>query len=221
MLPRGFMATEVRSIPTDQVVRLNVQWNAYQALVDSLGDHSRARLTFDGEALEIMSPGPKHERIVKQIDALISTIVLEWNFNIEGTGSTTFRKIGETGFEADESYYIQHADQIRDLDEIDLSIPPPPDLNVEVDISNLRDDKKKLYARLGLPEFWRYRDDRLEAFALSGEQYAAIDVSVVIPGLPINQIQQRLRASGSRLTMITSWQHWLRENRQLHEAAKL
>jgi hypothetical protein len=45
----------------DQVVRLKVSRTAYDALVESLGDDGHVRLAYDGEYLEIMSPGPLHE----------------------------------------------------------------------------------------------------------------------------------------------------------------
>jgi hypothetical protein len=34
-----------------------MSWSAYEALVESLGDDNHARLSYDGEYLEIMSPG--------------------------------------------------------------------------------------------------------------------------------------------------------------------
>ena len=71
--------------------------------------------------------------------------------------STTFRLADEeVGKEADTSFYIAHEEMIRDKDEIDLAVDPPPDLAIEVD--NLANSLGKLpiYAALRVPEVWRY-----------------------------------------------------------------
>ena len=48
---------------------------------------------------------------------------------------------------------------------------------MEVDIISRRNDKSELYARLGIAEFWRYRNDLFQAFALKDSVFASIDVS--------------------------------------------
>ena len=47
-------AQPVSTDTDDQVVHLKVSWPIYEALVESLGDDSHLRLTYDGEFLEIM-----------------------------------------------------------------------------------------------------------------------------------------------------------------------
>jgi Uma2 family endonuclease len=163
----------------DQVVHLRVSWDAYEALSSSVGDRGSALLSFDGEILEIMSPGSKHERIANRIAYLLSAVVIVWRVNLEETGSTTFKGAGGRGFEADKSYYIQNAAKVRDFDAVDLAVDPPPDLVVEVDITNRRTDKSETYASMGIPEFWRYREERLEAYALTDRTYARIEASHV------------------------------------------
>ena len=100
------MAVKTRHTEADHVVLLQVTWDAYQALVEGLGEGSSARLTYDGQTLESMSPGSKHERVADRLGDLVSAVVTEWKFNIEGTGLTTFQQPGERGFVADKSYYI-------------------------------------------------------------------------------------------------------------------
>ena len=46
-------------------------------------------------------------------------------------------------------------------DTIDLTVDPPPDLIVEVDISHPSLDKFPIYASLGIPEVWRHNGDTL------------------------------------------------------------
>jgi Uma2 family endonuclease len=209
-------STSAVPIDNDQVVHLSVSWEAYKALSASMGDESSPRLIYDGETLEIMSPGSRHERIAARIADLLSAIVTEWEFNIESTRSTTF-EAQPHGFEGDDTYYIASAPKVRDWDNVSLATDPPPDLIIEIDISKRRFDKKALYARIGIPEFWRFDGESgLEAFALIDGAYVAIDVSLVIPGLPVEQIAKRLERKADRLTIAKEWQQWLRDNRKLH-----
>ncbi len=203
-------------IDSDQIIHLRVSWEAYKALSASIGDDSSPRLVYDGETLEIMSPGSRHERIAARIAYLLSSVVSEWDFNIESTRSTTF-EAQPHGFEGDDSYYIASAPKVQNWDNISLATDPPPDLVIEIDISKRRFNKKTLYANIGIPEFWRYDDIAgLEAFSLIGDAYIAIDVSRVIPGLPIAEIAKRIAHKADRLTIVKEWQQWLRDNRSLH-----
>jgi Uma2 family endonuclease len=126
-------------IDSDQVIHLNISWEAYQGLSAGMGDDSSPRLVYDGETVEIMSPGSKHQRIVARIADLLSGIVTEWEFNAESTRSTTFDRQPH-GFEGDDTYYIASAAKIRDWDNVSLATDPPPDLIIEVDISKRRFD---------------------------------------------------------------------------------
>jgi Uma2 family endonuclease len=204
-------------IDNDQVVHLSVSWEAYKALSASMGDASSPRLVYDGETLEIMSPGSRHERIAARIADLLAVVVTEWELNIESTRSTTF-EAQPHGFEGDDTYYIAGAANVRDWDNVNLATDPPPDLIIEVDISKRRLDKKSLYARIGIPEFWRFDGQiGLEAFGLIDGAYVKIYVSRVVPGLPVDQIAKRLERKADRLTITKEWQQWLRDNRSLHD----
>ena len=78
---------------------------------------------------------------------------------------------------------------MRSKDEIDLEVDPPPDLAIE--IVNKVDSTKALalYARIGVPEVWRYkaRTKKLWFGRLVGDRYESIEHSLNIqqltPGL--------------------------------------
>jgi hypothetical protein len=64
----------------------------------------------------------------------------------------TFRREDlDRGLEPDNCYYIQHEAAVRERDEIDLTIEPPPDLAVEVDITASSIDRLSIYMALGVP----------------------------------------------------------------------
>ena len=74
-------------------------------------------------------------------------------------------------------------EQIRPKEEIDLTIDPPPDLVIEVEITSSAIRKLKLFATMGVPEVWRHDGERLEMFALKDSQYQPIEASQSLPGL--------------------------------------
>jgi Uma2 family endonuclease len=207
------------SLGEDQVVHLRVSWEAYVALASSLADdRNRARLTYDGVSLEIMSPGRKHELIANLLSAMLNAVTLEWEVPLTNVGSVTFES-ERRGFEADKGYYLGPAIWARDAANIDLTIEPPPDLLVEIDITNRSSDKLELSAELSVRELWWYRNDQLLAFALVDGTFGTIDVSSVIAGLPIAEVAARLESGLAKTDIVAftkSWHQWLRDNRHLH-----
>jgi Uma2 family endonuclease len=70
-------------------------------------------------------------------------------------------------------------------DNLDLNIDPPPDLAIEVDNTNDSEAALPIYARLGVPEVWRYdaEDSTLWFYRLDGEAYVEVARSVALPRL--------------------------------------
>ena len=206
----------------DQSVRLKVSWQVYTALVAELCDDRHARLTYDGETLEIMSPGSKHDLIANIIADMIATLSLEWSIDLTNFGSTTF-KSKTRGFEADKAYYRDARRRIQDIENIDLTIDPPPDLVVEVDISSNSKQRLMTYAALGVPEVWRYSRNGFTVLTLNDGDYVDATASRIAGGLPAQQIARRIEVAyqskdETTLAIRVQWQQWLRENRHLHRA---
>ena len=167
-----------------RVVLRSVRWETYIALtVES--ESGSGRMTYDQGVLEIMSPGMPHEIAKKLIGRMIETFTLCRGIEIRSSSSTTFKRSElQRGFEADESYYIQHASELRGVREIDLSIHPPPDLVIEVDMTNSSIPKKELFAAMKIPEVWRYDGESLWMGNLQNDNYQDLKQSVVLPGFP-------------------------------------
>ena len=66
---------------------------------------------------------------------------------------------------------------------LDLTVEPPPDLVIEVDISRSSLDKLPIYVTLGVPEIWRYTDGQVELQYLTEGAYAVADTRQVLPGI--------------------------------------
>jgi Uma2 family endonuclease len=213
------MAVTIEPELQDQIVHLQVSFATYEALASGIGEESRTLLAYDGETLELMSPTTDHEAYAKLLDALLTIVVTEWDINLYNTGSSTL-KADPLGAEPDTSYYSDNAAKVSGLKKIDLRTNPPPDLVVEVDLSRRRIDKLDLYAKLGVPEFWRLGRERFEGFALTDGAYRAIDISRVVDGLPLHELAAFLerRLESDRRTVYRDWRAWLREHRHLHRS---
>src|SRR6185436_11846305 len=75
------------------------------------------------------------------------------------------------GLEPDECYYVQTPAPPASEGEFDLSIHPPPDLAIEVEISQGTISKMPIYSALKVREIWCYRVGRIVPMHLgkSGE----------------------------------------------------
>lgn len=89
----------------------------------------------------------------------------------------------DSGIEPDQCFYIQNQAQMRGKRRIDLTLDPPPDLAIEVDVTS----KTQLdaYAALGVPELWRYGKNQLNIYTLQAGHYQLVDISPTFPTLPI------------------------------------
>ncbi len=148
--------------------------------------------------MEIMSPSLRYERIKQLLGRLIEVVSEELGIEIASAGSTTFKRTDlERGIEPDQCYYIAHEAAIRRRDEIDLAIDPPPDLAIEIDLSHGPSQKIHVYAALGVPEVWRWRDETLEIHSLGPNgTYARVDASPGFPGLDLQAVRHALSRLG-------------------------
>jgi Uma2 family endonuclease len=99
-----------------------------------------------------------------------------------------------------------------------LAIDPPPDLVLEIDITNTSLNKLPIYANLGVPEVWRYDGRNLNVFVLNREnsQYQTVVQSQAFPFLEIQLIPRLMQQSleiGETATL-KQFRQWLRENSQ-------
>lgn len=169
--------------PGHRVMFHNVNWQEFEAIIEELGDHRAARLAYSQGTLEIRMPLPKHEKAKVIIGDLVKILLEELEIDYESFGSTTFKREDMAGgVEPDDSFYIQnHALMIGK--ERDLTIDPPPDLAIEVDVTS----KTQLdaYQALGVPELWRYEDGKLQINILEDGKYIESEISPTFPNVPI------------------------------------
>ena len=202
------------SAQAPKIVLYDVRWGTYAALMHDRGDGG-PRMCYDRGTLEIMSPLRKHEWLKKLMGRLVEIFTLESGISIPSAGSTTLKsQLKERGIEPDESYYVQNEPAIRLKDDFDITIDPPPDLAIEIDISSSSIDKLGVYAAFGVPEVWTY-DEGVKIFVLgSGAQYAASAHSLALPRLTpqiLNQFLTR-RSTLGEAALVEEFRDWVRSD---------
>lgn len=191
-----------------------VSWDFYEHLLREVGDR-RIFVTYNRGRLEIMSPSWKHERYGQLTSMVVRIVALELKIPFESGGSTTFRsKHTDGGLEPDQCFYIQHAAAVIGRDEIDLTVDPPPDLVIEIEMSRRLADRIEVYRGLRVPEIWLENGKRLQILRLAGSQYEPTDRSAAMPQLLPDQVHALVEASRTmdEGSWIRSVQEWTREN---------
>jgi Uma2 family endonuclease len=170
-------------------------WKDYVSLRDA-DENRNTRMTFDRGSLEFMSPTRLHERLRILVGRCIDVWVEEMRIRIQSCSSTTFRREDlQRGLEPDHCYYIQHESVVRDRDEeLDLTVDPPPDLAIEVDITSSSINRMSIYAAFGIPEICRWHDDKVSVHVLGAEgKYSEAAASQALPGFPLHQMAEIIR----------------------------
>lgn len=79
--------------------------------------------------------------------------------NPAGTDSIVFYEESWDFYEAmlrDHCYWVANAGAICGVKRLDLTVHPPPDLVIEVDVTHSVVDRDSMYGALGVPEKWHY-----------------------------------------------------------------
>lgn len=193
----------VHRAPQDREERIllsDVPWSTYVVLRDTV-DSSGIRMTYLEGQLEIMSPSRTHEVNKTQIARLLELYCLEQDIPLFGYGSTTFRKEEKArGLEPDECY-------CRGTDR------ETPDIALEVVVSAALLDKLEVYRGLGVREVWIYQADSFRVLELSGDGYAAIPASKVLPELDLARLVPYLQMADQH-TALRQFRDELRAGRQ-------
>ena len=211
------MLLELRRLevpPGQRLLLRDVTWEEFEAIAEELGDHRASRLAYAHGVLEIMTPLPEHEGNKEIISDLVKALLEELEVEFWCLGSTTFKQPTTHGLEPDQCFYIAHEAAIRGKKRLDLRFDPPPDLALEVDLTSRT--HPAIYAALGVPELWRFEDERLSIYVLQGSDYVQVSESPTFPGLLLPTILPHYLAqskiAGRNATM-NMFRQWVRQHR--------
>jgi len=190
-----------------------VDWPAYQQISAALtGRH--VRLTYDGHNLEFMTISPLHANCSRLIGRFVVVLTEETNLPLRSFGDMTCdREDVRKGLEADECFYIANEPLIREKEQLDLSVDPPPDLAVEVEITQSANDRMDIYALLGVPEVWRFDGQHLTVSQRQEEgTYALASHSKYFGPIPIAELAAfvQRRTEVDENSLIREFREWVR-----------
>ena len=181
------MLLEVKKIvvpPGQTIVLRDINWSDFEAILEDLEEHRSSRIAYDCGTLSIMTPLPEHEVNKVLIGDLLKVLLEELDIDFWPLGSTTFKnKIMKQGIEPDDCFYIKNEALIRGKDRLDLTVDPPPDLAIEVDVTSR--SHPSIYAKLGVPELWRFEKGKLKIDILQDGAYVNSDVSSIFHDIPL------------------------------------
>jgi Uma2 family endonuclease len=193
-----------------------VAWEDYQAFLEAMGDHC-PRHTYDRGTLEMMSPRKDHDWVKRLIGRMIETMSLELEIPIQSIGSTTLSGgRGERGVQPDEAYYVAHELEVRGKTTFEPGKDPPPDLVIEVDVTNSSLHRLPSFALIGVPEVWRHDGKRMIFYRLDNDgNYVETDKSTSFPFLSPDDIKKFLdqHTSIDENSLIRSFVKWAVQER--------
>lgn len=162
-------------IEDSRVLLRDVSWSTYVTLRDASEDR-HLRMTYLQGALEIMSPGLRHEVFTVQIARLLELFCHVRGIDLYGFGNMTCRRHQrERGLEPDRCYTRGRAKKF-------------PDVAIEVIVSSPLLDKLEVYRGLGTREVWVFEDGRFTIYRLRGERYVTISASLSFPEIDLARI---------------------------------
>jgi Uma2 family endonuclease len=210
----------------------NISWQTFKAMLADIGSSRNTRLAYENGVLEIMAPDMPHENSNRVIEGFIGVLCEELQLEIKRTGSLTLTRDDlQRGGEPDSSYYIQNEYRVRNKEKIDLNIDPPPsgfavahggnpqdravspDLVLEVEYTKPKVDKFKIYAAIGIPEFWRFNGSVLRIYILNDGQYIEVEQSPTFAQVAVKEIPRFIQETRINGEMVTTraFRAWVKE----------
>ena len=183
--------------PEEKFITSGISWNAYEAIIESLGDSSNYRVAYLRETLEIMSSSRSHELDKENIGRLLEAYLEENRIRFWGLGSTTFKSEDkQAGKEPDKCYCVGSDKDI-------------PDLAIEVIYTSGGVDTLEIYKRLGVKEVWFWQDRQLKVYCLQDGSYQPQSQSKLLPDLDLALFSEYITISDP-LDAIVKWRKQIR-----------
>ena len=205
--------SQIETLAGQSTVLHEIDWQQFESILQDLGDKRRSRIAYLNGVLEIVMPLPEHEKIKVLIGDFVKALLETMEIDFEGFGSTTFKRFDKlAGLEPDDCFYIQNNVAMRGIRKLDMTIDPPPDLAIEVDVTSKT--KFDVYRVLGVPELWLY-DQTLKIYILRDGEYVESELSPIFGDIPIRDVIPQfleMSLSQGRSTAMKAFRVWMQEN---------
>ena len=177
-----------------RVLLRGVSWETYERLLDEHHESAGPRFTYDDGYLEIMTLSLEHEDPNRVLASLVELILCEWDVDFLSSGSNTFKSARlKKGFEPDTSFYIEHADAIRGKKRLDLAVDPPPDLVIEIEVTEPLLPRLPIFSAMRVPEIWVCENDTVRILRLDRGRYREVKRSAALSPLSAEIISDFLQ----------------------------
>lgn len=204
---------EIDHLPAGSVTRWDgVSWEDYEQLLREADGRSGVRMFYDRGRLAIMTVTRLHEMYSRLLHLIVHALAEKNGLDVESCGSTTLKdRTLLQGAEPDECFYLKNAARIVGKKWIDLSVDPPPDLLIEVDVANESTTKPGFYSSIGVPEVWICdREGSIRFLSLRDSGYHEVPTSAVFPILSSEVLAGLLKLAstdgqGAALRAFRAW----------------
>jgi Uma2 family endonuclease len=178
-------------------------------------ENDHLHMTYDRGTLEIMAPSPAHGRYGEILARLVDVWSDERDIPIVCLRDMTCKREDlEKGFEPDNCFYVQNEPRMWQKLEVDLTVDPPPDLAIEIEMSRSAVKKiDSIYSAFGVPEVWRFDGHRLLVYEFVGGEYQSRESSLCFPQLPVEKVEELARQLGRvpERTLLREFRRWVRK----------
>lgn len=202
----------------DVTILRGVPFRAYLRMIAHPANR-HLRMAYHDGTLEIMSPIQfPHEGASRRFSLLVVFVARALGLRCLGSGSMTIHRKSEgltkgVGKEPDQGFYLASIERFPRERTLDLVAgDPPPDFWVEVDHRASSKGRMPIYARLGVPEVWKYQvaQGSLRFFRLVDEKYVALERSLALPVLTRARVLEAITIGASMadtefLTFLEGW----------------
>ena len=183
----------IKSLPDGSVATIPMSWMEYQQLVANRGNRSTPRLKFANGYLTLKMPTFKHGQLDAIVADLIVAILNQQQRDYVRTTPVTLQVPEQAGIEPDHCFWVNNWAAVSGKSWIDLATDPPPDIAVEVDVTNFTNVAD--YIPFEIPEVWLIRGDTLVIFALAPEGYNQAESSQFFPEVDTPNLYQQVIAA--------------------------
>lgn len=180
----------IKSLPDGSVATIPMNWSEYRQLVANRGDRSTPRFKYANGYLSLKMPTFEHGQLDAIVADLIVALLNQQLHDYVRTTPVTLQIPERAGMEPDHCFWLNHWAAVSSKSRIDLAIDPPPDIAVEVDVTNFTNIED--YESFGVLEVWLVRGKTLAIFGLTAEGYRPAESSQFFPDIDIAQLYQQI-----------------------------
>jgi Uma2 family endonuclease len=174
--------------PGAEVILRHQTWSNYEALLASRQNNAGIKIYFNANTQEIrlMAPLPGHGKRSNSLCDLVKVLLRYQGQDWESFDPITLKRFKQQGIEPDSCFYIQNRLAILGKEQFDLTVDPPPDLVLEVDLTSFT--SPDAYEAIAIPELWIYRRKALSIYLFDGQHYQESIDSPTFLNIPVKQL---------------------------------